>query len=337
MPFFAWHGERSACAQDQPFPSCFPHSLSQSQSLHVAGHLSEKEARSITAQILEGLVRADGWVCTCDWAALGLARAVALEGLFAAPFVAPPAAPFVACFAAGTPCTCLRRPYWSSRTHGQPRGGGGLVRCCRLLPLLPPLPLLSSAACLPPTPSLSLFLVSLRLPHLSLSLFQAYLSDPGGGKDRVIHYDLKPANILFTSLFEVKIADFGLAKSYEDGQTQAGVELTSQGAGTYWYLPPECFDRSAGGRAARISSKVDVWSLGVILYQMLYGRRPFGEEQSQEQIFVNNTIVQQAGRHRRSLPGRPCSPLLPPAPPAPAACCPLPLSMPAACCPLPAN
>ncbi|CAN0441904.1 unnamed protein product, partial [Laminaria digitata] len=54
------------------------------------------------------------------------------------------------------------------------------------------------------------------------------------------------------------------------------MELTSKGAGTYWYLPPECF-----GDNPRISSKVDVWSLGVVFYQMLYGVRPFGEGLSQ--------------------------------------------------------
>ena len=37
------------------------------------------------------------------------------------------------------------------------------------------------------------------------------------------------------------------------------MELTSQGAGTYWYLPPECFNTSA---TPRINDKVDVWSLG---------------------------------------------------------------------------
>lgn len=42
------------------------------------------------------------------------------------------------------------------------------------------------------------------------------------------------------------------------------------------YLPPECF-----GDNPRISSKVDVWSLGVVFYQMLYGVRPFGEGLSQ--------------------------------------------------------
>lgn len=48
--------------------------------------------------------------------------------------------------------------------------------------------------------------------------------------------------------------DFGLSKVVDDGQTQ-GVELTSQGAGTYWYLPPECFVVRAGA-APIISNKV---------------------------------------------------------------------------------
>ncbi|PWZ33772.1 NPL4-like protein [Zea mays] len=47
------------------------------------------------------------------------------------------------------------------------------------------------------------------------------------------------------------------------------------------YLPPECFDLS---KTPFISSKVDVWSAGVIFYQMLYGRRPFGHDQTQERI-----------------------------------------------------
>ena len=74
----------------------------------------------------------------------------------------------------------------------------------------------------------------------------------------------------------------------DEGQTQ-GMELTSQGAGTYWYLPPECFvGLSHGpGSAPLITNKVDVWSVGVIFYQVLFGRRPFGHEQTQEQILRN--------------------------------------------------
>jgi len=50
-----------------------------------------------------------------------------------------------------------------------------------------------------------------------------------------------------------------------------GMDLTSQGAGTYWYLPPECF--VVGKTPPKISSKVDVWSVGVIFYQCLYGKK----------------------------------------------------------------
>ena len=66
------------------------------------------------------------------------------------------------------------------------------------------------------------------------------------------------------------------------------MELTSQGAGTYWFLPPECFITD---ETVRISNKVDVWSIGVIFYQMLFGRRPFGDGQSQDSILANQTML----------------------------------------------
>ena len=68
-----------------------------------------------------------------------------------------------------------------------------------------------------------------------------------------------------------------------------GMDLTSQGAGTYWYLPPEVFVQ--GPNPPKISSKVDVWSLGCIFFQCLYGRKPYGHNQSQASILENQTIL----------------------------------------------
>jgi tousled-like kinase len=115
-----------------------------------------------------------------------------------------------------------------------------------------------------------------------------YLSQPDGSRQGIIHYDLKPGNILFDKVGDAKITDFGLSKIVDAESSADSMELTSQGAGTYWYLPPECF---LTGEHVRISNKVDVWSIGVIFYQMLYGRRPFGEGQSQDKILANCTML----------------------------------------------
>lgn len=111
-----------------------------------------------------------------------------------------------------------------------------------------------------------------------------YLMSREKDKQKIIHYDLKPGNLLFDENGSLKIADFGLSKIME-GDSDS-MELTSQGAGTYWYLPPECFDPDK----PKISGKVDVWSAGVILYQMLFGCKPFGHNISQKHILERNLI-----------------------------------------------
>ena len=135
--------------------------------------------------------------------------------------------------------------------------------------------------------------VSEREARAILAQVFAGLAYMNSGSSTVIHYDLKPGNILFDAAGRVKITDFGLSKKRDMNGVQTlsadtGMELTSQGAGTYWYLPPECFE--TGPTPPKISSKVDTWSCGVILYQMLFNRRPFGHDQSQEQILHAGTI-----------------------------------------------
>lgn len=76
--------------------------------------------------------------------------------------------------------------------------------------------------------------------------------------------------------------DFGLSKTMDaepGGGQLTRIALTSQGAGTAFYRSPETFEAQA-----RISSKVDVWSTGIIFFEVLYGKRPFGDNLSQEAI-----------------------------------------------------
>ena len=105
--------------------------------------------------------------------------------------------------------------------------------------------------------------------------------------NKIIHYDLKPENIIFNNM-EAKISDFGLAKIVESNTDK--VQLTSQGVGTYWYLPPECFEEK---KKVNISSKVDIWSIGVILFEMFFRKKPFGQNYTQDKL-LKERVMQNA-------------------------------------------
>jgi serine/threonine protein kinase len=111
----------------------------------------------------------------------------------------------------------------------------------------------------------------------------------------IIHRDLKPRNILLRDEDEPLVSDFGLATFFEreietDAPEPSGAysRLSRTGAviGTTLYMSPE----QAGGRTGEFTVATDVWALGVILYELLTGRRPFlGKDEAAVRSAILNT------------------------------------------------
>jgi class 3 adenylate cyclase len=104
----------------------------------------------------------------------------------------------------------------------------------------------------------------------------------------VIHRDLKPANVMINRRGEPVVMDFGLAREVNNASnTQAGVVM-----GTPAYMSPE----QARGDAAAVGPGCDIYSLGIVLYELLVGRVPFG-----------GPTVEVLAQHLRDEPPRPSS------------------------------
>lgn len=101
-----------------------------------------------------------------------------------------------------------------------------------------------------------------------------------------VHRDIKPANILLDKDRRPHLADFGLAVHEDDLVSRAG-----EMSGTPCYMAPE----QAAGQTHHLDGRADIWSLGVILYELLTGRRPF-RGQTVSQLFAEI----------RDRPARPC-------------------------------
>jgi serine/threonine-protein kinase len=109
----------------------------------------------------------------------------------------------------------------------------------------------------------------------------------------IIHRDIKSANIMLTAAGWVKVMDFGLARS--SGRTQ--LTLSGTTVGTVAYMSPE------QGRGDAVDHRTDIWSLGIVLYEMITGELPFQADYEQATLYlIINEEPTSLKSHRSDVP-----------------------------------
>jgi protein kinase-like protein len=122
-----------------------------------------------------------------------------------------------------------------------------------------------------PRGSLRQYIGRMRTPQIAGALEGVLAGLSHGERHRVIHRDLKPENLLVTEDGRVKIADFGVARAYNRAAPREAITATGATIGTPAYMAPE----QALGR--ELTPAADLYSLGVIAWEMLAGKVPFEE------------------------------------------------------------
>lgn len=108
----------------------------------------------------------------------------------------------------------------------------------------------------------------------------------------IVHRDLKPANIFLTGRHKPKVLDFGIARLMRQRPAGGHTSIQPVAGGSPYYLAPELLDDAPG------DPRSDIFSLGVVLYEMLTGEKPF-QGDSLDGVFDAITRLQPPSPHER--------------------------------------